>query len=382
MEITDIDVDVVRIGREFGTTSAIKEIEESVFVLLRLTADDGSTGVGEISDVEHPETMPTTDEIETEVGDFLLGEDPREINRLTDSMYDMIDFGPFDFHSFQQLALAAVDMALYDLVGDRFDIPAYQLLGGRTQDVPLCWVVFTRQEPDAAEALRQEVRTRVDQGFSAFKLKVGEVDPAVDAERIRTVREIAGEDAQVFVDAQGVWELEEAIETIERFEEVGIDGVETPVGTPDPNVETRGYYYDVPLVPSELATVREAIDTPVFEHVLDPQFGIDLAAADAVDVFTVEVCSGGITRANRILNIAEAAGIDARLGSTVELGPGTIAAGSLGAASTAVTYPCDLIGPQVYDESITESGLEYRDGALSPSEAPGFGLVLKDGMFE
>jgi len=351
-------------------------------VLLRLTADDGSTGVGEISDVEHPETMPTTDEIETEVGDFLLGEDPREINRLTDSMYDMIDFGPFDFHSFQQLALAAVDMALYDLVGDRFDIPAYQLLGGRTQDVPLCWVVFTRQEPDAAEALRQEVRTRVDQGFSAFKLKVGEVDPAVDAERIRTVREIAGEDAQVFVDAQGVWELEEAIETIERFEEVGIDGVETPVGTPDPNVETRGYYYDVPLVPSELATVREAIDTPVFEHVLDPQFGIDLAAADAVDVFTVEVCSGGITRANRILNIAEAAGIDARLGSTVELGPGTIAAGSLGAASTAVTYPCDLIGPQVYDESITESGLEYRNGALSPSEAPGFGLVLKDGMFE
>jgi muconate cycloisomerase len=116
--------------------------------------------------------------------------------------------------------------------------------------------------------------------------------------------------------------------------------------------------------------------------VLDPQFGIDLAAAEAVDVFTVEVCSGGITRANRILNIAEAAGIDARLGSTVELGPGTIAAGSLGAASTAVTYPCDLIGPQVYDESIIESGLEYRDGTLSPSEAPGFGLALKDGMFE
>lgn len=382
MEITDIDADVVRIGREFGTKSAIKEIKESVFVLLRLTAADGSTGIGEISDVEHPDAMPTTDEIEAEVGDFLMGEDPREINRLAEEMYDAIDFGPFDFHTFQQLALAAVDMALYDLVGDWYEVPAYQLLGGRTRDVPLCWVVFTRQEPDAAEALREEVRTRVDQGFSAFKLKVGEVDPAVDAERIRTVREIAGDDAHVFVDAQGVWELEEAIETIERFEEEGIDGIETPVGHPDPEVDTRGYYYDVPLVPAELATVREAIDTPVFEHVLDPQFGIDLAAVDAVDVFTVEACSGGITRADRILDVAEAAGIDARLGSTVELGPGTIAAGSLGAASTAVTYPCDLIGPQVYDESILESGLEYRNGTLRPADEPGFGISLRAGLFE
>lgn len=381
MEIIDIDANIVHIGREFGTTSAVKEIDESVFILLQLTADDGSTGVGEISDVEHPEAMPSTGEIEAELGDFLLGEDPREINRLSTEMYDAIEFGPFEFHSFQQLALAAIDMALYDLVGDHYDVPAYQILGGRTRDVSLCWVVFTRQEPNALAALREEVRTRVKQGFSAFKLKVGEVNPSVDVERIRTVREIAGDDAQVFVDAQGVWGLEEAIETVERFEEIGIDGVETPVGHPDPSVKTRGYYYDIPLLPSELATVREAIDTPVFEHVLDPQFGVDLAAEEAVDVFTVEVCSSGITSANKILSVAEAASIDARLGSTVELGPGTIAAGSLGAASSAVTYPCDLIGPQVYDDSILESGLEYRNGALHPPEAPGFGFKVRNSLF-
>lgn len=381
MQLTAVNVEVVSVSRRFGSVSAVKEVDDSVFALVQLVADDGSTGVGEISDIERPESMPSAAEIEAELESFLLGEDPREINRLTTEMYDGIDFGAFDFHSFQQLALAGVDTALYDLVGKHYGVPAYQLLGGRSQDVPVCWVVYTRQEPDALDALRTEVEARVEEGFSAFKLKVGEVDPAVDAERIEVVREIAGPDAQIFVDAQGVWELSEAIENIERFEEVGIDGIETPVGNPEAKATAPGYYYDVPLVPSELATVREETDTEVFEHVLDPAFGLELVAADAVDVFTVEVCAGGITRADRILAIAEAAGIDARLGSTGELGPGTLAAGALGAAATGVTYPCDLAGPRIYQDDVLTAGLDYREGTLRPPERPGFGLSIQESLF-
>jgi muconate cycloisomerase len=382
MRVNDIDVTTVSVEREFGNVSAVKEVEESVFALVRVTADDGTTGVGEISDIERPEAMPSAAEIEAEFESFLVGEDPREINRLTAEMYDAVDFGPFEFHSFQQLALAGLDTALYDLVGTYYGVPAYQLLGGRTRDVPVCWVVYTRQEAGALDDLRAEVRARVDEGFSAFKLKVGEVDPEVDADRIRAVREIAGEDADVYADAQGVWDLEEAIENVERFEAAGMDGIETPVGHQDGDVRTAGYYYDVPLVPEELATVRAETDAEVFEHVLDPAFGLALAAEDAVDVFTVEVCGGGISRAARILAIAEGAGIDARLGSTGELGPGTLAAAALGTAATGVTYPCDLAGPRIYRESVLESGLEYRDGRLRPAESPGFGFDLRSGIFE
>lgn len=382
MRVSDVDVSVVSVAREFGNVSAVKEINESVFALVRITADDGTTGIGEISDIEHPEAMPAADDIETELESFLSGEDPREINRLTTEMYGAVDFGSFDFHSFQQLALAGLDTALYDLVGNHYGVPAYQLLGGRTHDVPVCWVVYTRQEADALDDLRDEVQTRVDEGFSAFKLKVGEVDPEVDAERIQAVREIAGEDADVFADAQGVWELEEAIENVERFEEAGLDGIETPVGHHDGDVQTEGYYYDIPLLAEELATVRAETDTEVFEHVLDPTFGLALAEADAVDVFTVEVCAGGISRADRILAIAEGADIDARLGSTGELGPGTLAAAALGAAATGVTYPCDLAGPRIYRESVLDSGLTYRDGHLRPVESPGFGFELRPGLFE
>lgn len=381
MQLTAVNVEMVSVSREFGNVSAVKEIEESVFALVELVADDGSSGVGEISDIERPESMPTVAKIEDELESFLVGRDPREINRLTDEMYDAVDFGPFDFHSFQQLALAGVDTALYDLVGTHYGVPAYQLLGGRSRDVPVCWVVYSRQEPDALDALREEVQTRVDEGFSAFKLKVGEVDPDVDVERIETVREIAGPEAQIFADAQGVWELQEALENVERFEEAGMDGIETPVGNPNAADTAPGYYYDVPLVPEELATVREETDAAVFEHVLDPAFGLELAAAGAVDVFTIEVCAGGLTRAKRILSIAEAAGIDARLGSTGELGPGTLAAGALGAAGTGITYPCDLAGPRIYGDDVVSTGLEYRDGTLRPPEQPGFGFTLREGLF-
>lgn len=381
MKITDVDVEIVSVGRNFGSTSAVKETGESVFGLLRLTADDGSTGVGEISDVEHPESMPDAPAIEDELGGFLEGRDPRAVNRLTTEMYDAVRFGEFAFHSFQQLTLSAVDAALYDLVGKHYGVPVYQLLGGRTRDAPVCWVVYTRQAPDALDALREEVRWRFDQGFRAFKLKVGEVDPQVDRERIAAVRDVVGDDAQVFVDAQGVWELDEAIENVRSFEAVGIDGVETPVGHPDRSVEVPGYYYDVPLLPSELATVREETETPVFEHVTDPEFGLALAAEDAVDVFTIEVCAGGINRARRLLAIAEGTGVNARLGSTGELGVGTLAAGALAASSPAVTYPSDLAGPKIYDDGVVEEGLEYRDGRLHPRESPGFGFTLRPELF-
>jgi muconate cycloisomerase len=369
MQVTGVDVTTVEVERRYGFgTSTCSFVE--------LTADTGATGVGEIPDVEEPAAMPADETIAAEIAEFLVGADPRRIRRLTDEMDDAVDFGPVAFHSFQQLALGAIDTALYDLVGSELGVPVHQLLGGHSQDVPIQWVVFTRGGADELDALRDEVREKVDAGFSAFKLKVGERSPDVDLARIEAVREIAGPEATVMLDAQGLWTVEEAVDCITTFESAGIDGVETPVGHPDPDADAPGYYYDIPLVPEELAEVRERTETPVVEHVLDPSFGFALAEADAVDVFTVEVCSGGITRADRVLDLAAAAGIDARLGSTVELGPGTAAATALAAANTAVTCPSDLVGPALYRESVLATPIAYGDGQLSPRDAPGYGFDL------
>lgn len=371
MEITSVDATTIRVDRRFGFGT-------STCTLLEITAGTGHTGIGEIPDIEDPDAAPSTDQIESELMGFLEGRDPRRLRSLTDAMYDGVKFGEFSFHSFQQLALGALDTALYDLLGNYFGIPVTQLFGGFSQDVPVQWVVFTRGGEDELDALRDEVRTKAEEGFSAFKLKVGEREPEIDLARIEAVRDIVGEDATVMLDAQGLWTLEEAVQNIQLFESAGIDGVETPVGHPDHDVDAPGYYYDIPLLPEELAAVRDRTDTPVVEHVLDPSFGLELVKADAVDVFTVEVCSGGLTRASRILDIAAAANLDARLGSTVELGPGTAAATALATADTTITYPCDLVGPALYEDTVLVEPIQYRNGTLTARDAPGYGIELTE----
>ena len=375
MHITDVTVTTVQAERRFGFGT-------SLCGLIQLRTDTGAVGVGEIPDIEDPDTMPDPAALTAEIEGFLLGEDPRQLQRLTHEMHDAIGLGEMAFHSFRQLTLGAIDTALYDLVGDALELPVHQLLGGRTRDVPIQWVVFTRGGADELDALRAEVREKVDAGFDAFKIKVGERAPAIDRARVEAVREIAGADATVMLDAQGLWTVEEAIDRISALEAVGIDAVETPIGHPDKTVEAPGYYYDIPLLPEDLAQVRTAVETPIVEHVLDPSFGLALLQAEAVDVFTVEVCSGGITRAQQVLNLAAVGGVDARLGSTVELGPGTLAATALGAAHPAITYPCDLVGPALYETTVLADAVTYDDGTLRPREAPGLGFTLMAPVLE
>ncbi len=373
MEISDVRVQRFERSRSVGLRSAVKEVAGTTSLVVTLETDTGLIGRGEASDIEQPAEIPDDAEIARRLRGPLVGRDPRRINALYDEVPDQLDFGPMAFHSFQQLLVAALDTACYDLVGKRYGAPAYQLLGGNTAPVTLSWVVFA-DDPEDYDGIRSEVQEKYDDGFRHFKLKVGEHGPEVDEARIRAVREVVGPDASVLLDAQGEWTIDTAIDRIDRFASIGIDGVETPVGHPDPDVDAPGYYYDKPLFPAELATVREAVDVPILEHVLDPSFGTALVRAHAVDVFTVEVCATGLTGTQRLLHLAQSAGLGARLGSTVEFGPGTLAAATLAAASPAVTHPSDLIGPLVYPDDVLAEPVRYGQGSLAPRDRPGLGF--------
>ena len=85
---------------------------------------------------------------------------------------------------------------------------------------------------------------------------------------------------------------------------------------------------------------------------------------------------GGIHRCKKILALAEAAGVDALLGSTVELGVGTAAQVHLGVSSGAICYPSDLIGPRMYTEDVVTRPFAYENGRLLPPEGPGLGVEL------
>ena len=317
----------------------------SYFVLLELYADNGLVGYGEISDYEK-DALDVAG-LKPRIEDTLLGADPFDLERLTRRM------------SFGSLVDCAIDSALYDLQGKALGISATDLVGGRYRDrVLVSWVVYIRR-PDLVE---QEMDEMLRRGFRAFKLKVG-LDVDHDDECVRIMRQVGGSEAQIKLDASGVWSVDQAIANIRRLEKHGLQGVETPTNPRDV---------------SGLAQVRRSVGTPIIEHVgKDLGYALSLARERAVDVFNVAtVSAGGLYRAKRLFALAEAAEIQCLLGSTVELGVGTAAQLHLAAANAPVTYPSDLIGPAMYVDDYLTAPFQYENGYLSVPTGPGLGVEI------
>jgi muconate cycloisomerase len=185
------------------------------------------------------------------------------------------------------------------------------------------------------------------------------VDIDLDEERLAVLRETAGKEASLKIDANAGWSVSDAPRNIRRLAKHRLAGVETPV--PREN-------------PADIAAVRKQVEVPILEHVNDAAYGLALLKADAVDVFNIATTgAGGLWPARQIVSLAEAAGIGVLLGSTVEQGPGTLAQLHLAAITPNLTLPSDLIGPGMYQHDVLRQPLHYRDGKLAIPTAPGLG---------
>ena len=269
-------------------------------------------------------------------------------------------------------------MALLDLAAKLWKVPAHTLLGGaQRQRLPISWVAYIR----GADLLATEISEKVEAGFSAFKLKVGG-DPAQDLERVRLLRRLAGPRAYIKLDASGQWTEDEAGERIDQLAAAGADAIETPIQAVSRTIAKNHpdrVNRDPGAAVAALARVRRDSPLPIIEHVADfaDSFALALLHQQAVDVFNVVPAqAGSIHRAHRLLQLAETGGIDALLGSTVELGPGTAAALHLGLATKAVNKASDLVGPGLLTGDIVTPRLTYATGHLEAAPGPGLGLSL------
>src|SRR5437763_5709102 len=123
-------------------------------------------------------------------------------------------------------ALAAIDVALWDLAARRAGVPLYILLGGAQDRVRLynTHVGWLNRDLDEMVALSREAVER--DGFTALKLKVGKSDPAEDCERVAKVREAVGRSTTLMVDANQSWTIEQAIVRIRQLARYGLYWIE------------------------------------------------------------------------------------------------------------------------------------------------------------
>ncbi len=128
------------------------------------------------------------------------------------------------------MAIAAVDMALWDLKARLLDLPLVKLLGMARPAVPVYGSGgFTSY---SAEQLTAQLGGWANQGFSMVKMKVGR-DPAKDPERVRTAREAIGPNVQLFVDGNGAYGRKQALALAEEFVRYGVTWFEEPVSSDD-----------------------------------------------------------------------------------------------------------------------------------------------------
>ncbi|NGN63633.1 dipeptide epimerase [Streptomyces sp. A7024] len=300
-----------------------------VSLVVEVESADGLSGFGEAS----PMTAFTGDTmaglraaIDDHLAPALTGLDPRDLAGAHAAM-DAAIRG-------QHLAKSALDMALHDLAGRSTGWPVHLLLGGRVREsVPTAWVVGL----GTLEEMTAEAVEYAGKGFTHIKVKGG-VDPALDVELVRAVRDGLPAGVELSLDANEGYDYGTAARTLRAMADAGLDLIEQPL----PHWDVAG-----------LARLRGQTGVRVMadESMQSPHDALELIRRDAVDVLNIKILKvGGLYRARQIAALAEAAGLAVKIGTMPELGIATLAAVHLAAALPHATVPADLVGPLLVDQ--------------------------------
>jgi L-alanine-DL-glutamate epimerase-like enolase superfamily enzyme len=344
--------DVNIVGSELGA------IPSAEFVIVRVRTDEGVDGWGEA-----PVELPWTGEdvviakhcIDTYLAPIVIGLSPFDVNRALGSMESAIPWHPY--------SKAAIEMALWDIIGKAVEQPVCNLLGGRLRN--RIGVKFVCAGPDARSTVELARRT-VERGFRTIKLKTG-FDVAGDVEKVRKVRAAVGDEVRISIDSNEGWSVPEAVAALRQMDEVNLLFAEQPVPAANPrwmrDVRRR---VTIPIAAHE--SVRTLVGTGV---------GVDYEIADIWAI--TPSTHGGLVPAKKIMAVAESHGIGCLIGSTLELGVATAALLHLSASTPSLDgerYPSDIIGPLYHQDDIIEETFAFRDGYVEVPEGPGLGVTV------
>lgn len=338
------------------------------YLFLRLRTDTGLMGVGEASLEWQEQTVETLchEWIERRV----VGRDPFDIGRLVgDLVRDQYQGG-----ATVMTAISAVEIALWDLIGQACGQPVYRLLGGRCHERIATyangWYGGARSPAEFAERARDTAA----RGYRAMKFDpfgtawrdLTDEESELAVERVAAVREAVGERVGLMIEFHGRLSAPAATEMIRRLERF------------------HPIWYEEPISPEQvelLAEVKSLVRSPIAagERLYTLADFYRLASHRAVDVVQMDIAHcGGLLAAKKIAAIAEAQ--DLRVAPHCSIGPVALAA----ALHFDVSTPNFMI-----QESFVEFDVPWRaslvsghnplhEGCLVLGDAPGLGLSLDE----
>ena len=262
------------------------------WLMVEIFTDDGLVGIGNAALAP----QVTKQVIDLYIKPLLIGRDPWDTEFLWQNMYrKTMAFGR---KGIGMVAISAIDIALWDILGKSAKQPVYRLLGGRTK--PRIPVYASRLYSAELSELEAEAKRYKKDGYKAMKLRFGwgPTDGASGMQRnlalVRTVREAVGDGVDVMADAYMGWTLDYAKRMLPLLEPFNLRWLEEPV-IPD---DVRGY--------AELKSYGR-IPIAGGEHEFTAYGFRDLLEARALDYIQFDTNRvGGITQARKIAALAEA----------------------------------------------------------------------------
>ncbi len=329
-------------------TDAIQSFVSQETPILTITDEEGMTGTGYTYTIGSGGSA-----IVALLRDHLL---PRLIGMNAEEIESNWKTLLFGMHSLavgavSSLALAAIDIALWDLRCRRAGLPLHQAVGGAHTRLPLYtteggWLHLGSDEL-VADALLMQAR-----GFKGAKVKIGKPRKSEDVERLSAVRAAVGDGFELMVDANQGLRLDDAQRRSQLLGDLDLAWIEEPLPADDVNAHARL----VAVSPAPIAVGESLYSLSQFK---------DYLQAGACSIVQVDVARvGGITPWLKVAHLAEAYNVPVSPHFLMELHA------SLACAVTNGQW-VEYI-PQL--ESITKTGLTVIDGFAHPSPKPGIGV--------
>jgi len=333
---------------------------------VRIWTDGGVYGLGEASPMAHGSA--SLEIIAGALGPMLLGADPLESRVLQDRLFhEHIKVGPEGAYA---AAIAAVDIALWDLKGKVLGQPVWRLLGGAwRRELPFYASIGGNGQRTVDEVCRvveqwlalgpAQVKIRFDADKTAR-----DVDLAGDIAKARAVRKLVGDGFPLAFDSNNGYSVQGAIRVGRALEELGYVWFEEPV---------QHYHMD------SFAKVAAALDIAVSageqEYTLQ---GIKRLIDAGVDIVQPDIVkTGGFTGLGDMAALARAHGVDLvphqtqpSIGHTANL--------HFAASLTHSHHPAEYNGPREVQDVVLKTPVRPVNGRFALSDAPGLGLELDE----
>lgn len=349
IRITGIETDVLKRPPEtpyydsihtFGTAGGS--------VVLRVRTDAGITGWAS-SSFGMIEGGPRVVQaiLEEEVKHVLTGKDPAFPRRIRADLWKALEYQGVGGAT--QFAIAAVDIAIWDILGKNAGLPVYKMLGAFRDRMPVYSMCGWYYDNDNdLSHLKRSISEAVEQGYPAVKIKVGRGSLDEDTRRIRLAQDVLGKERRLMVDANQVFNRNEALRRGRVYQQMGC------------------FWYEEPLPPQEMdgyAELARELDMRIAtgENLNTKYAFADLISRRGADVIQPDNRrAGGVTEWMEIAAIADANGLE-----IASHGGGLTNLNMLLAMPNAIYM--ESSGPQ-----------KIKDGEVAAPEEPGMSSQVSD----